>query len=206
MLSKSVLMGDFNFRDIDWQRGTGSTSASCDLMNNCLDLCLLDGKSLFEPAEAISPPSCTNDHVGFQFTLITKTFRIKNQKIKKWKIDKNNIGNFCNVLNNTDWNSLFCNHDSNSRASVFEQVFIQAASLCFEYRTVVIRTGKVTYPSNIKKLVKACDGAFRIYRQAEQPLEDPLKEKWKSLSKQCDRLVKKFECSKITERCVIAPK
>lgn len=202
---KTLIIGDFNFPDIDWDSICGNTEGSrifisCVQDNfftqlvdkatrgqNILDLILTtdDIVSKLEVGETLG----NSDHNIIRFSIeFNKSVSSNNQKIPNFA--KGDYAKFKRILGTVDWGAELGNNNCHDMWNKFKIIVEHTQSQCVPTRTIRNKNSKpIWWNKSIEKLIKLKKLAFRDFKNKN---EDPeILQKYRGIRNELNSIIRK---------------
>ena len=148
-----LLLGDFNFRKIDWNSQTGTSTLENSFIdtindncltqivtdptrgNNILDLVFVGDPALVEKV-SVQPPFSTSDHSSVCAHVTCPVPRISRGPRKVYLYSKGDYNSFNNALGDVDWDSALSSRNIEENWSVYTDTYQSLVDLYVPHKMV----------------------------------------------------------------------
>ena len=209
VISRCVIMGDFNTPKVDWDSKTSVVAHGSSLLQACkefgwkqlvnfptrkeniLDLIFVPVSFPCLSVVSVPPPVTSCDHLGLELVTNVRRSRPRLLKKQRWIFSSANNRVFQLSLLETDWYSLLRDKDPSLQAEAIEEVIITKAKLQHRLIQYKLRYSSPVLPPVIRRTIKKRDALFARFRKCRPSThKDLLHGRWKSASRLVDHHVR----------------
>ena len=196
-----LLVGDFNFKDIDWSNNVFLNNSSnyvlfADILadnfltqmvlqptreNNILDLVLTNNIDLVVDVEVGEPIS---DHNIITFRVNVNPYRIQSSKKEFYNFDKANWSDLNELFNNIPWDCAFISNDINDIWNSWVDLYNTAVDHCISKKHTK-KNRRAPWISD--DIIKIAGKKKRLYKKAKAGDDANLWSKYKSINNMLKR-------------------
>ena len=178
-----IILGDFNFPDIDWDTLTGHSPASdqlCDLIfqtglsqlidmpthvhGNILDLLLTNLDDSISHLQIHSDKLLSSDHYGITFSVSVSSTPIKSTTYFTFNYSKGDYQGLCDYLLSSDFTLCYLSHDIEYIWHIIEHLVMDAMQLFIPVNKIHSDQHPVWFNSDTRHCIKRLRTLRRRYK------------------------------------------